>query len=61
MATHSPRLPVPERDGPVIAWLLESDPSLRWQVLRDLTGASADEVTAARARVTTAGGKYEIR
>jgi len=22
----------------VIAWLLESDPALRWQVLRDLTG-----------------------
>lgn len=35
----------------VIDWLLEGDPAIRWQVLRDLTNASADEVAAARARV----------
>ena len=23
----------------VIRWLLESDPSIRWQVMRDLSGA----------------------
>ena len=39
----------------IIDWLLESDPSIRWQVLRDLTGASADEVAAERARVATEG------
>jgi hypothetical protein len=32
-------------------WLLEGDPAIRWQVLRDLTDASADEVAAERARV----------
>src|SRR5439155_22315660 len=35
--------------------LLDSDPALRWQVLRDLLGAPPDEVAAERARVATAG------
>ena len=38
-----------------LAWLLDGDPSLRWQVLRDLTGAPADEVAAERARVASEG------
>ncbi len=37
------------------AWLLDGDPSIRWQVLRDLTDAPADEVAAERARVGTEG------
>jgi hypothetical protein len=28
---------------PVIKWLLDSDPSIRWQVMRELSGAPADE------------------
>jgi len=40
---------------PVIGWLLDSDPSLRWQVMQDLTGAPAAEVAAERARVATEG------
>jgi hypothetical protein len=39
----------------VVEWLLDSDPAIRWQVLRDLTDASPDEVAAERARVTTEG------
>ena len=39
----------------VIDWLLDSDPAVRWQVLRDLTDAPADEVAAERARVATQG------
>ncbi|MFN8392988.1 MAG: hypothetical protein U0136_22025 [Bdellovibrionota bacterium] len=39
----------------VIPWLLDSDPSLRYQVLRDLTPASADEVLAERARIGLEG------
>ncbi len=35
----------------VTDWLLDSDPAIRWQVLRDLTGASPDEIAAERARV----------
>ena len=39
----------------VIDWLLDSDPSIRWQVMRDLTGAPATQVAAERARVATEG------
>jgi hypothetical protein len=39
----------------VIDWLLDSDPAIRWQVWRDLTDASPDEVTAERARVEREG------
>ena len=39
----------------VIDWLLDSDPSIRWQTLRDLADAPAAEVSAARARVATEG------
>jgi hypothetical protein len=39
----------------VIDWLLEGDPAIRWQVLRDLTPASPDEVAAERARVEHEG------
>ncbi|MGZ4749368.1 MAG: hypothetical protein ACXVYY_19995 [Oryzihumus sp.] len=36
-------------------WMLDSDPAIRWQVLRDLTDAPAAEVAAERARVATEG------
>jgi hypothetical protein len=36
-------------------WLLDSDPAIRWQVMRDLTDASSDEVAAERARVANEG------
>ena len=39
----------------VIGWLLDADPSVRWQVLRDLTAAPAEAVAAERARVATEG------
>jgi hypothetical protein len=39
----------------VVEWLLDSDPSIRWQVMRDLTGAPAEELAAERARVATDG------
>ena len=39
----------------VIDWLLDSDPAIRWQVMRDLTDAPADEVAAERAKVATEG------
>jgi hypothetical protein len=38
-----------------MGWLLDSDPSIRWQVLRDLIGAPADGIAAERARVATEG------
>lgn len=39
----------------VTTWLLDADPAIRWQVLRDLTDAPADEVSAERARITGTG------
>jgi hypothetical protein len=39
----------------VVDWLLDSDPSVRWQVMRDLADAPAEEVAAERARVATEG------
>ena len=39
----------------VVDWLLDSDPSIRWQVMRDITHAPADAVAAERSRVATEG------
>jgi hypothetical protein len=39
----------------VIYWLLDSDSSIRWQVMRDLTHEPADVVAAERSRVATEG------
>jgi hypothetical protein len=36
-------------------WLLDSDPAVRWQVLRDLTNAPDEEVARERSRVATEG------
>ena len=38
-----------------IDWLLDSEPAIRWQAMRDLTDAPADQVAAERARVATEG------
>jgi hypothetical protein len=39
----------------VIDWLLDSDPAIRWQVLRDLTDEPDAAVAAERGRVATEG------
>jgi hypothetical protein len=39
----------------VTEWLLDADPSIRWQVMRDLTGERYDVVAAERARVAMEG------
>ena len=39
----------------VLDWLLDSDPAIRWQVLRDLVHAPAEVVAVERARVATEG------
>jgi hypothetical protein len=55
MATNPPERQTSESNQPVIQWLLDSDPAIRWQVMRDLIGAPAEEVAAERARVATEG------
>jgi hypothetical protein len=39
----------------VIKWLLNSDPAIRWQAMRDLTGEDKQAISAERARVATEG------
>jgi hypothetical protein len=39
----------------VLDWLLDADPSIRWQALRDLADAEPDVVAAERARVAREG------
>jgi hypothetical protein len=39
----------------LVDWLLDSDPAIRWQVMRDLTHESADAVAAERSRVASVG------
>ena len=40
---------------PIMQWLLDSDPAIRWQVMRDLTGEPAEVVAAERSRVAWQG------
>ncbi len=55
MPTDPPNRQAPQSTSSVIQWLLESDPAIRWQALRDLTDAPDEEVAAERARVATEG------
>ncbi len=41
-------------------WLLDSDPAIRWQAIRDLTDTSAEAITRERARVSQEGLGAEI-
>jgi len=55
VVSQQPKRQVPELQSLVIEWLLDSDPSIRWQVMRDLIDAPATEVAAERAKVATEG------
>jgi len=39
----------------LMEWLLDSDPAIRWQVMRDLAGEPMDIVNAERGRITDEG------
>ena len=47
-------------DAKLEDWLLDTDPALRWQVERDLTGAPEAVWRATRARVATEGMGAEL-
>src|SRR6202167_5011842 len=38
-----------------IKWLLDSDPAIRWQVMRDLAGEASPAIPARRSRAATEG------
>ena len=40
---------------PVLAWLLDGDPAIRWQTFRDLLGRSGEDLKAEQTRVARAG------
>jgi hypothetical protein len=42
-------------NDPVVEWLLDADPSIRWQVMRDVTDTPAAVVAAERSRVALEG------
>jgi hypothetical protein len=42
-------------NDPVIDWLVDADPSIRWQVMRDPTATPAEIVAAERSRVASEG------
>jgi hypothetical protein len=50
----------PEVVSHSIDWLLDSDPAIRWQTMRDLTDASPAAIAAERARVAHEGLGVEI-
>ena len=39
----------------LMKWLLDSDPAIRWQVMRDLTGEAPNVIALERSRVATEG------
>ena len=43
-----------------IKWLLDSDPAIRWQVMRDLTDEVPEVIAAERSRVATEGWGAEL-
>jgi hypothetical protein len=55
MATPPLKRQTPQPNSSVIQWLLDSDPSIRWQVMRDLISTPAEEVAVERARVASEG------
>ncbi len=55
MSTNAPKRQASKLNKSVIQWLLDSDPSIRWQTMQDLIGAPAEEVAGERRRVATEG------
>lgn len=55
MASLSSSLVATRSEPTLIGWLLDSDPSIRWQVLRDLTDAPQDAVAAEHAKIASEG------
>jgi hypothetical protein len=43
-----------------LKWLLDSDPAIRWQVMRDVTGEAPAAIAAERSRVATEGWAAQL-
>jgi hypothetical protein len=44
----------------IIKWLLDSDPGIRWQVMRDLTDELPERIATERSRVSTEGWGVQL-
>jgi hypothetical protein len=55
MTTKRPRREAPEPRKAVMEWLLDSDPSIRWQVMRELMDESDEVFAGERSRVASEG------
>ncbi len=55
MTNETAKRQVPKSETPVIEWLLDSDPSIRWQVMRDVTEEPNEIVAAERSRIASEG------
>ena len=55
MSIHQRGAQASKPQSSIVTWLLESDPSIRWQLMRDVIGAPAEDVAYERARVATEG------
>jgi hypothetical protein len=60
MTSHSSIVVAATPDDSVLEWLLDSDPAIRWQVMRDLTHEPAHIVAAERFRIATEGWGAEL-
>jgi hypothetical protein len=60
MAIDPQKREATKMEGPAVQWLLDSDPSIRWQVMRDLIGSPAEPVAAERARVASEGAGAKL-
>lgn len=60
MAIKTSKFEVVKPKRSVIKWLLDSDPSIRWQVMRDLTDEPDEVVAAERSRIASEGWGAQI-
>lgn len=60
MPPYAPHPRPSNPNDPTIQWLLDADPAIRWQVMRDLTGATEEQAAAERAQVATEGWGAQI-
>jgi hypothetical protein len=60
MTTKHPEWQITKPKKSVIEWLLDSDPSIRWQVMRDLTEEPDDFVAAERSRIASEGWGAQV-
>ncbi|MBD0381531.1 hypothetical protein [Paenibacillus sedimenti] len=55
MTTKNPEWQIPKPKKSVLEWLLDADPAIRWQVMRDLTKEPDDYVATERSRIASEG------